>query len=147
MARLAIDRRLVHGITCRTECAATRGKYDVIAQKSTGRSHYRLCSHQHLQAIQMDPKRRRLFGMVAFSATILFLLWYVDYWNAQAGGVELVGWSKFDAFGLDSIVYRIITINYVLPQNESVTNAIWVVTQTIPIYISWRAFQKLWGAV
>jgi len=116
----------------------------------------------------MASKKQRIVGMIAFSAITAFLFWYVNYLtpnnyysNNLFGYISLqvVGWGT-RPFGYNSVAYRI-AAKFVSERDGTATNSIWVLTQSIPIFISWGirkrlgrnaqaaqlALRKLWDAV
>src|SRR6267142_2433609 len=96
------------------------------------------------------PKKQRIIGMIAFSASTGFLFWYVDYLtpdnyysNNLFGYISLqvVGWGS-RPLGYGSGAYRI-AAQFVSWRDGTATNTIWVLTQAIPILLSWGNRNRL----
>lgn len=94
----------------------------------------------------MRTKKQRILGMVLFSATVIFLLWHVDYLY----GTDSLYSSNFFAYvslhfvgfhdnplGYGSIAYRVLAKFVDTSWHYTVINNAWVLTQCIPVLISW----------
>jgi hypothetical protein len=94
--------------------------------------------------IAMEPKKQRIVGMIAFSAIAIVLLWHVDYLAISIYShnpldyltFQLVGWNT-NPLGYGSIAYRIATKFVGASWRGDATNKVWVLSQVIPILISW----------
>ncbi len=92
----------------------------------------------------MPEKSERLAGIIVFSALTIFIFWYVDFEQ-----LEVVGFGTRPK-GYGSIAYQILSTLYSkeLYQNEDSyqhdwSNFLWVITQSIPLLISWPIRKNL----
>jgi hypothetical protein len=94
----------------------------------------------------MQSKTQRIVGMALFSAAGIFLFWHVDYIyltdNFYSSNVvdyvrlHFVGFND-NPLGYGSIAYRVIAKFVDTSWRYTAINNAWVLTQSIPILISW----------
>src|SRR5438105_842689 len=94
----------------------------------------------------MQSKDQRILGMVLFSAAGIFLFWHVDYiygadnfYSSNAldyVSLHFVGCND-NPLGYGSIAYRVIAQFADTSWPHTAGNNPWVLTQSIPVLISW----------
>ena len=86
----------------------------------------------------MNEKTERIIGMGVFAFLVTFALWYVDYDHIRV--VEFFGQNS----GFHSVADQVLSGIF---RNEYWRGPrLWVVTQVIPLLLSWRIRRYL-GAV
>ena len=89
----------------------------------------------------MTEKSERIVGIALFTAVSVFTLWYVDYFGYSEIGIT--GFGK-TPYGYGSFVYKILDEIFGNDfYTHRRTNLYWVVTQFVPLVVSWPMRKRL----